>query len=377
MKKYFALLFVLAAILALTAFAAPSAQAGTGPHCTSDPAEGAIGTVFTIECTGFTPNTHLWAYLVQPDGAAESCMGMRSSKSPNASNPCEFKTDETGSVSAWFDSNWNQWEKPALGTWTLVLQQLGPGFSIVGQAEASFRITGGTEGVSGAKIWTGAASYNKLDEFTIYGSGFAPNEIVTLWLEFPNGDCSTFTEHLPPYFNIPTISGSSVWSMWDVKADKNGEFSTGDSFQSWFCEGSYRFVARGNTSGNGGETRATFVGNAVETNAMLWADKSAVAAMGETITFSGSGYAADESVTCWLSNPQNSALQIYHEPEIKTNGSGQFSFSTWTGSFLPHPGWLYFSEGPLGEYAMTCRGNQSGAVGLTRFVVTGGNLLDP
>ena len=376
MKRNLFLVCGLIALLAVVAVFVPSAQAGTGPHCVSDPSAGAVGTVFNVECTGFTPDTHVWMYMVQPDGATESCAFINIG-AEGRQNLCQYKTDETGSIAFWFDSSWDNHTKPAYGTWTVVVQQLGPGFTIVGQAQAGFNISGNSEGVSGAHLWMGADQYGKYEKFEINGHGFAPYEIVSLWLEFPNGDCSTFTQHMPPYFNEPTIAGSSVWRMWDVKADANGEFSTGDYFDSWFCEGKYHFVGRGNTSGNGGEAWATFVGNAVETNAKVWSDKDTYVAMGDSLTISGAGFGADEPVTCWLTNPQNSALEIYHIPEIKTNGSGQFSFSTWTGSFWPHPGYMFFSEGPIGEYAMTCRGNVSGATGIARFGVTGGNILDP
>lgn len=360
MKLRIAALFTLFAVLAIFAAAAPRANAASGAWCWSDPEKGPVGTVFTVYCSGFSPNTHVSTYVVEPDGAA--------------ANWGSSKTNETGDVSFSFYSAWQPYGGAALGKWTFVTEKLGLAKTVLERGTASFQVTGGTEGVSGADIWTDADVLEKGKTMTLYGSGFKPYEIVTVWIEFPNGDCSSFTEHIPPYVNLPVFYGESTEWSGDVKADGNGAFAVSAWGYSWSCEGKYRLVARGNSSGYGDETWFSLIGNAVETNAWLSADKALVGAINEYISFSGSGFGANESVTCWLRTPQNQALQVYNIPDIKTDGSGAFSFTTWTGGYFP--GYNYFSEGALGVYAMSCRGNLSGATAIAEFTVTGG-IVDP
>lgn len=360
MKLRFAALLTLFALLAIFAVVAPHASAASGAWCWSDPEEGPVGTVFHVYCSGFSPNTHVATYVVEPDGAAASWESS--------------KTNEAGDVSFSFYSSWQPWGAAALGKWTFVTEKLGLAQTVLERGTASFRVTGGTEGVSGAHIWTDSDMLEKGKTMTLYGSGFKPYEIVTIWVEFPNADCSSFTEHIPPYANLPWWVGESTEWFSDVKADANGDFATSGWAYSFACEGKYRLVARGNTSSHGDETWFTLVGNKVETNAWMWADKDVVSAINEYISFSGSGFGANETVTCWLTSPQNQAMQVYHIPDIKTDGGGAFSFTTWTGGFFP--GYNYFSEGALGGYAMTCRGNVSGATAIAEFTVTGG-MVDP
>jgi hypothetical protein len=360
MKRSLFVLIGLLALLALVAIPAKTTQAGTGATCWSNPAEGPIGTVFSISCTGFSPSTHVWAYVVEPDGAAQA-IG-------------DVKTNENGSVAFGVGSKFGTFGAAAVGKWTIVVEQLGLAGSVVARGEGSVRVTGGTEGVSGAHVWTSADMYTKGQWVTIYGSGFAANEMVTLWWEYPNGDCSSFTYHDYPYYNSPAFRGySSLW-LWDVKADGSGSFATSFYFNPSACEGKYHFVARGNSSGLGGDAWASLTGHSVATNAWLSASKDMVVGISDTVSFSGSGYAAGESVSCWLRTPQNQVTAVVKSPEIKANSSGQFSFSIYTGSYFPP--YMFNSEGALGVYAMTCRGNLSGATAIAEFTVTGG-AVDP
>lgn len=368
MKKFILFGLVLVAVLMFAAFAAPAADAGTIAGCWSDPAEGPVGTVFTVHCAGFSPDTMVWPYYVEPDGSATAlCYGFFNTSG------CQFKTDENGSISFTFNSKQGNWAA-ALGTWTVVVEKTGLAGAVLERAQAGFRVTGGTEGVSGAHVWASADAVQKGDWVTIYGSGFAPYEIVNLWWEFPNGDCSSMTGHFAPTFNFRYFYGASAVGIDEVKTNAAGEFASSGFFVPWDCEGKYRFVARGNSSWNGGETWVTVTGHAVETNAWLTASKSTVTAINDPISFSGWGYGANESVTCWLRSPQGQVLPIYHYPEIKTTASGTFSFNTFTGGV--YPGWNFFSEGALGNYAMSCRGNLSGATAIAEFMVTGG-IVDP
>lgn len=355
-------LIALVALLALALFVAVPAKTtqAASPGCWSDPEEGPIGTDFGINCSGFPANTWLWVYAVQPDGAAEAWGSI--------------KTDEGGNVAFGTASKGGNSYALALGAWTVVVEQRGLANAILNEAKASFRITGGTEGVAGAYLWTDVDQVEKEDTFWVYGSGFGANEIVTVWYEFPNGDCSSTTWHLQPVLNYPIVLGLSTEILGDVKTDASGSFAFWMGFNPVTCEGKYRLVARGNSSGWGDETWVTITGHAVTESAWLDASKDVVAAMMDTQSFTGSGFGANEPISCWLRSPQNQALSVTDLQSIKSDSSGAFSFSIWTGSY--YPGLAYWSEGALGVYAMTCRGDVSGATGIAEFTVTGGTF-DP
>jgi hypothetical protein len=62
----------------------------------------------------------------------------------------------------------------------------------------------------------------------------------------------------------------------------------------------------------------------------------------------------------------------------KTDAAGVFGFTITTGSVfgsLIPGGFPIGSEGALGNWAMSCRGNQSGRVGIAWFTITG-NTVD-
>ena len=359
MKRGLIILIALLAVALLVAVPAKTTQAATAT-CWSDPEEGPVGTDFDIFCYGFPADTILWVYAVQPDGAAEAWGSI--------------KTDEDGTIAFSAASKFGNYAALALGTWTVVVEHRGLANAILHEATTTFRITGGTEGVAGALLWADADAYEKGDVVTLYGSGFAAYEIVTAWVEFPNGDCSSTTYHLQPYLNWPVIFGESTEILGDIKADASGSFAVSFWFNPVACEGKYRIVARGNSSGWGDETWVTITGHAVTETAWLVAEKDVVAAMMDTQYFTGTGFGANEHITCWLRSPQNQVLNATDLDNVKSDSSGAFSFGIWTGSF--YPGFAVFSEGALGVYAMTCRGDVTGATGIAEFTVTGGTF-DP
>jgi len=367
MKVRLVALIAAFALFSLMAISVPTAHAGTGAQCSSDPSEIHIKESVVISCSGFSPNTAVTAYYVEPDGAA-TALGAFST----------LKTDETGQIAFGLNSYINSDSGHvgmALGNWTVVVDQKGLANAILAEGQATFRVIGGSEGVSGATLVSSAAKITKAESVTIYGSGFAPNERVSFWWEYPNGDCSSFTYH-DFFYNTPAFRGFSSFELGTVSADAFGEvvFNVGWNYTA--CEGTYRIVARGNSSGLGAETWVTVTGLAVNANASLTASPNKVAALFDWVYFTGSGFGANEPISCWLRTPQNQVTvvdQLWQAP-VKSDAGGNFSFSIYTGSFFPP--FPYASEGALGVYAMTCRGNLSGANGIAEFTVTGGTF-DP
>lgn len=396
--------------------------------CNSNPPSGPVGTSFQIVCGGFTPNVWVYAYLVEPSGAA----------GPLFDHEGGLKVDEQGFVKFEIASREKNLSTLQTGTWTFVAEELAPGRTIKQRGQVSFTITGRAESVSGAMLDANPTLIHKprqgythtqnppftesnlsfSEPVTLSGAGFAPHEMVTFWLEPANGGCASMTRHLAfvkgsassaleQEINLPLYDGLGAQFFVDAKADANGVVSAQAYFTILACEGAWRFVARGNASGRGAQTWVTVIGNAVSTNAFLTADPPTVAAMFDTVHFRGWGFGVNEHLTCWLKTPQGQNLAYPDEfpstyadgnkyllnRAFKTDAQGEAAFSLTTGSVysrivttttnggtavktietLHAP---LASEGALGEYAMTCRGDVSGSTAIARFLVTGG-FVDP
>ncbi len=365
MKRGLIALVVLLALVALVTVPVKTANADSA-SCWADPDEIHIKDSVAIYCDGFSPDTWLWAYYVEPDGSATALASLDTGNS--------IKSDENGRV-AFTLTSYIGVAGMAVGNWQIVVSEKGLNNVILNEGVANFRVLGGSEGVAGAHIWTDPDTLTK-DEWTvIYGEGFAAGEMVSLWWEYPNGDCSSYTYHDGMY-NTPGFRGFSSYALWDVKTDADGAFATVLNWSATACEGKYRIVARGNSSGWGGETWVSVTGNAVATDAWLDASPDTVAAMFDWVYFTGAGFGANEHLSCWLRTPQGQVTavdQLWHET-VKSDAGGNMSLAIYTGSF--YPPFAYASEGALGVYAMTCRGDVSGATGIAEFTVTGGTF-DP
>jgi hypothetical protein len=364
--------FVLCGILIVIAFALSplaTAHASADASCAANPSSGPVGTVFVITCSGFDPNTNVWAYLVEPEGTAVG---------PHVWGGGGAKTDAGGTVVYPIYSNAPGFIAMAVGTWTIAVEELGPGHSVIHRGIAQFTNTGGTEGVSGAAVWVAPTTVHKLvDNVVVYGSGFAPYEYVTVWIDFANSDCATMTFHTP-FGNFIDLGGISTFAIATVKADATGSFAFGiGTIPEDNCEGTYHIVGRGNSSGRSGASPFDVIGNPVIANVTLVASPSVVSAEpGNVISFSGWGFAGGEHVSCWEreSNGHVEAL-----PGVRADAGGNIAFSMTTGAvntFYFGLGPFTNSEGPLGQWWMTCRGDSSGNTGIATFTVVGG-IVDP
>ena len=329
------------------------------------------------------------------------------------------------------------------GTWTFVADELGLARTILHHGQAAFTISGGTENVSGATLQANPETIHKPSQGYIHfnvptgrynlpnssapvaltGDGFTPGEMVSFWLEPANGGCASLTEHqanvfqlvmpgiitlfLDEDFNTPIYNGLGAQYFTTVKANESGQAVAEAYFTMLACEGSWHFVARGNTSHRGADTFVTVIGNSIETNALLTAAPDSVPAMFGTVSFHGEGFGANEQVSCWLTTPQGSTLgypsdtfftgtfdQVtYRDQFLHADEKGNLEFQIVTGN--EYAQWTTTeivngqitiedvtvmrpraSEGALGVYAMTCRGETSGNAAIARFNVTGG-MIDP
>lgn len=361
MVKYaIILLGVLLLALGVT-FQSPHAFA-TDTNCTPSPAVINLSQTVTISCVGFTPNVSVWEYSTEPDGFTRG--------------GTTYKADSSGQVTFNFGPFISTpYYALAIGTWNVTIEELAPGGKIRHLGVATFRISGGTEGVSGATLSANPSTIGVTDYSQIVGTGFAPNEIVTAWLGIPHGDCSGTVFHSYDG-TVGFNNGASSVGIGDFKANASGVISIPFLLYNFKgglpCLGTYQIIARGNTSHLGGETDLTIKGNVITETASLVANPSVVSAGGGRVTFYGSGFDANQVVNCWETSPQGQSLPIYvgmiQAP--RTDSSGSFSFSLILGQ-IP-----YVSEGAVGDTAMTCQSGTRGAIGIARFLVVG-DFVDP
>lgn len=439
MLKKLALPLLITFILA-TALILPSSTtfAAADATCASDPASGPVGTTFVITCWGYTPGSHVYAYLVEPAGVATTLFDSTGA----------LKIAADGSITYTQATKFGNAAALATGTWAFVAEELGLAKTVLHRGETTFTVTGGTEGVSGASliadpptVHKAAQTYNReqlpgvelttinaSEPVTLNASGFAPNEAVTFWYEPPQGGCPSQTTHYQYevgiiFFgvfkdvqkwqqNVPIFDGLGAQLLGTLTADAGGSASGSILFYSFECEGAWRIVARGNASGRGAETYVTLIGNAVTTNAWLSADKPYVMGVFDTVQFSGYGFGPMEHISCWLTSPRGQTLgypdrlpmtidvtepgvsnQYIKNKEFFADASGGVAFSLVTGSvYIAIDESFSFggntltgsltienpiqSEGALGEWAMTCRGDTTGNTAIARFTLVGG-FVDP
>lgn len=433
MKRILLVLVAILFLLGLAVVPQTSTYAAADATCSSDPSSGPVGTTFVITCWGYTPNSYVYAYLVEPTGVATTLF-----ESSGA-----IKVQEDGSITYTQESKYGNYSSLQVGKWGFVAEELGLAKTVLHRGETWFTITGGTEGVSGADLSASPSTVHKpekayshfefppinlltteaSDVVTVSGSGFMPGEMVTFWLEPPGGGCPSMTRHnsitageiIPAVaalyiradLNTPIYDAYGAQYFADVKADAWGNASVEVVFYVYACEGPWRFVARGNSSGYGAETWVTVIGNAVATDAWLTADPTSASAMYGTVNFSGSGFGANEHVTCWITTPQGRTIGYpeeyfvtYSAPgnylrnqSIMSNANGEIGFSLVTGSYYEKYSETFVvggvsqsfdatfkepiqSEGALGEYAMSCRGDSTGSTAIARYTLTGG-FVDP
>lgn len=369
MRKIFVSAFVLF-LFALLVMPTATTFAAADASCTANPPSGPIGTVFVITCTGYDANTGVFAYLVEPTGTAVG---------PHVWGGGASKTDASGAVTYYVGSKFGNIVAAQYGDWHIAVEQLGLAKSVVHRGETSWHITGGTEGVDGAAtLWMSQTTVHKLvDAPTLYGAGFAPFEPVSIWMEFARGQCATVTYHFPSG-NETSLGGISVFGIDTVKADAGGSFAeflgttAGDN-----CEGTYHMVARGMTSGHGAVVEFIVTGNAIHPTIWMEAYPSVQSAEpGKVISFTGAGFQGGEHVSCWVTESRGHTVAV---PGIYADAVGNIALSITTGAInsyyaLGFP--MTNSEGPLGEWHMTCRGDVSGLEGLATYTLVGG-MVDP
>lgn len=376
------LVFLFGLVLAVALLIpAANVKAGSGALCSVSPQHGPPGTVFSYECSGFSPNTYISLWNVDPSGVAQN--GEATPGAPNS-----IKTDEAGRLlftwyspggqSILYANSFYVNFSSEFGNWTWYFDQLCYGKPcIVGSA--TVHMDSVPVSITGAELSVSpdVGIVNKTT-FSITGHSFTPLQPVSLWLTMPPM-CDTSNQ----------VFAISAASLGDVKADASGNISSSFFLPPGYCQGNYSVTAREVRSERG--AIATFRMDA-EPIAPTYGDGDTLTVSPNTInaaatafehiaTVSGSGFQPYEIVSCWITRPDNAVaapvdLSRYGF-DTKANAGGQIAASIVGTDLSSNMGngalaWSAMS----GPHRVTCRGNASGVTQFGSFLVVG-TVFDP
>lgn len=364
-RRVLALVFALL-FSTLALFAAPAHAAGAS--CASDPVAGPPGTKFNITCTGFSPNTHVNAYVVEPDGRAVSAIQVVGFTS-NASG-ADILTDASGTASFAWQSQDGRTELPGggsfghqIGNWTWVVHELGLAQTVVAQGQVSLTLQAYHWEQSGATL---SAQTTDDNLFTFSGSGFTRDEYVNLWVSLPP-NCSGRDNVEGASADDPLFEGlfDGFIGPNTVKADETGSITFTIFFTSRACRGSYSVTAYALGSGNGAITQIAVGGDAIVETAgvSVSAVPDSVDALNPVLTLLGNGWGSSDQVNCWSTRPDGRSFNL---GTVHADSAGHFAWDVRisdSDSFSP-----LASEEP-GLWSVTCRAPAGGATALTKIMV--------
>lgn len=368
----------IALFLFALSFGAPAITHAAGALCWADSYALAQGESTGVYCTGFSPLTWVNVYYAEPDGTAVYY--------------ADVKSDADGNVAFGWGNGIKNLVSLGLGTYKLVVQQLGPGEAVVYAGTVEIKSVGDGGHVSGAYLSADKSVVDRTSEaVTITGWGFAPGEVVSFWMQRPYL-CSSYTYHYvdgkngATFENFPAWDGFGTFPLGDLTADVDGAVGVVMPFGSYQCEGTYRVVARGNSSGWGAYVEFAVSGPSVSTNAWLVPSKESVGAFNDTIEFDAYGFGANEILNCYTTSPDGRAIPYGvggSLAEIRVGADGIGTISLTTGSYIVSPDDPFYfgnsvsalmSEGSLGVWKMTCKGLGSGTTAIAEYTVHGYEL---
>lgn len=355
-------------LLLALALAARASAAASGALCSADPFAGPPGTRFHLVCSGFSPNTYLNAYLVEPDGRAVSG-GQVVGFTSNVGNG-NILTDKDGNAEFWWQSQNGSIEQPGggafahqLGQWTWVVHELGPNRAVTIQGEVSIRIQAYAWEQSGATL---TATSTNLMNYGFSGAGFVRDEYVNIWVTLPP-NCSGRANVEGASADDPFFQGlfDGFFGPSTVKANERGEISFSIVFTARACRGLYSVTTYAPGSGYGAITQIEVGGQAVPNSpgAAIAAMPSSLDALNPVLTILGSGWSAGDAVNCWSTRPDGRSFAVGN---VTADAGGTFALDALISggdSFAP-----LASEEP-GVWSLTCRAPGTGKTALTQVTV--------
>jgi hypothetical protein len=247
---------VLAALVAL-ALVPHSALAG-GNLCVADPASAPVGTDINITCSGYSANTWINVYAVEPDGRASGI-------DIYGFFPTNIKTNAAGVAAFRFTTEFPGAFSAAVGKYTFVVQQIGLGHTILVENHVDVTVAARAENYTGAFLTsTVDSSPASGSDVAFVGGGFDPFENVNTWVSQPAAaNCSGLGIDQLSLGALGTNS-SSLWSgPGTVKADAAGDIAFSVHFNPSACIGVYTLTARALGSGRAAESSFTIDGKSV------------------------------------------------------------------------------------------------------------------
>lgn len=392
---------ILGLIVLGTRVIAPTPVFAGGATCSASPDSVVIGGVINLTCSGFTPNSIVNSYVVDDTGFAENgnenysaCLvgvnATRGSAKVNEAGVAHYIWYTQNGVNTCPFTNYAGYANH-LGAYTVVVQELDGKGNIVAIAKVEVRITSNASTVSGAILATDGPGISG-GTLTVYGAGFAPNEIVNLWFTRP-GNCSGQGE---PFWTGVSAFDPSVWDIGgifgagSIKADSSGAFvsvySLVDHHGTAFpCLGTWSVTAHALGSGVGAETTFLITGNSVTENAKVWTLEDRVPSNqsvdnprreGITVHVYGSGFPAGGHVNCWYTRPDGTVYIAFpavgENPSFTVGADG--TFAAFVSSFT---GDIRLQGDQPGTWAITCHTSDGKYTGIAHFVVYPLPFIDP
>lgn len=367
MKWFVRLLAILITIFPVTALYSP-VQAADGGSCSADPVAGPPGTTFSISCTGFTANTYVNAYVVEPDGRAVSA-GQIVGFTSNVGNG-SILTNKDGAASFVWQSQGGTVPLSGggafahqFGAWTWVVHQLGAAQSILHSAQARVTLTAVQAEQVGATLQ--AASVDG-ETYNFSGSGFWRDEYVNVWVSLPptcsgNANVEAASADDPYYQGV--LDG--FFGPSSVKANEQGSIAFSILFTSRACRGEYQTTVYAPGSTYGAIASYAVGGNAIRASAgrAITAAPAAVDALNPVLTILGSKWNASQAVNCWSTRPDGRSMNV---GSITADTSGNFALDIHISGFDSYV--PYASEEP-GVWSLTCRAPDNGEIAITTVTV--------
>lgn len=361
MKSTLKLVAVIAFVLALMVVALPARAESGSWVCAVSPGSGPIGTTFGIACTGFSPNTILNVYAVEPDGRA-------SGLNIYGFFPTDIKTDSTGTAGFSFVTEIPGLFSVPTGPYTFVVHEIGLGNTVKAEAHIPITVTAKPEDhIGGTLVATEVSHTNDGTTMSFTGSGYAPFDQVNPWVTSPEAThCSGLgIDQLT--LGALGAGGSSLWAgPQTVKADAGGNIAFAMLFRPAACIGTYTVTVRSPGSGIAAEASFPITGLSVtETGgASISVSPSKVVTFGSFLTISGSGFPAQTGVNCWFTRPDGRVLSFINV-DTKTDVGGSFGAGAVLDDFPP-----YTSTDP-GVWHVTCATPDRSALAITSFTAVG------
>lgn len=320
---------LLALVLALPASVAADATTVT-------PAT--VGISVTFSGSGFNPNESLSVWETGADGNPTPVTGTQSDGNGGFSVPVSFPSAGQWQVTAHSITS----GKEVVGTYavTAAASTTGTTGTTISPTTGTTSVTTPTNTSSSGTAAPGALPAGIATPVTFSGSGFTANETISLWETAPD---------------------SKVTSLPQTQADSNGAFTAPVTFPS---AGNWQVTAQGITSGRQvigqyavGTTTGTTAGSSLvpsspSVNGPGFSTLPPVA-LGTSVTFSGSGFNGNETLSLWTTAPDAGTAAL---PPATADGTGAFT------AIVTFPG--------VGNWQVTAHGKDSGHQVIGRYTVT-------